>query len=148
MLAPYKEFAYRNCVEYLGNIIELEHLKNNLGVNNVEEISKELHNQDMKVVPRLQAPIIDVINYNYIYPMGLHAYAIDPDMARRLFAWVMTEGIVNPVDTILQIGQFEVIQTGVYASNNDDAWDISTIGVEFDQTGRKPTYILPGVTQQ
>ena len=148
MLAPYKEFAYRNCVEYLGSIVELEHLKNNLSVKNVEEISKELYNKGMKVVPQLQAPIIDVINYNYIYPMGLHAYAIDPDMARRLFAWVMTEGIVNPVDTILQIGQFEVIQTGVYASQNDDAWDISTIGVEFDQTGRKPTYTLPGVTQR
>ena len=149
MLAPYKNFTYRNCLEYLGNIVELKNIKDQLKLDNVEEISKELHSKNMGVRPVMQAPIIDVINYNYVYPMGLHAYAIDPDIARRLFAWVMTEGIVNPVDTILQIGQFEVIQRGVYASQNDDAWDVSTIGVEFDKThnGRKNTFTLPGVTR-
>ena len=149
MLAPYKMFSYRNCLEYLGNIVELKNIKEQLKLDNVEEISKELHSKNMTVRPKLQSPIIDVINYNYVYPMGLHAYAIDPDIARRLFAWVMTEGVVNPVDTILQIGQFEVIQQGVYASQNDDAWDVSTIGIEFDQehNGRKNTFTLPGVSR-
>lgn len=149
MLAPYRNFTYRNCLEYLGSIVELKNIKDQLKLDNVEEISKELHSKNMGVRPVMQAPIIDVINYNYVYPMGLHAYAIDPDIARRLFAWVMTEGIVNPVDTILQIGQFEVIQQGVYASQNDDAWDVSTIGVEFDtvRNKRKNTFTLPGVTR-
>jgi hypothetical protein len=81
--------------------------------------------------------------------MGLHAYAIDPFMARRLVSKVITDGLINPIDVVAEVTEFEIAQTGVYAFNSSLS-DISTIGFKDSGTvmqGRKNTHSVPGVSQ-
>jgi hypothetical protein len=73
-------------------------------------------------------------------------------MARRLFAMVMTDGLINPIDSTIRADQFSVVQTGIYAIQSEVTDRFSTItnpnepapGVTF--FGRKYTFNLPGVT--
>ena len=87
-----------------------------------------------------------------MFPHGLHAYALDPIMARRLFSMVVAEGLINPIDSTVRVDQFSVTQTGIYAVQRE-ATDInSTISVrgeapnDHSMFGRKYTFNLPGVT--
>jgi GR25 family glycosyltransferase involved in LPS biosynthesis len=147
MLRPYPVFKFYNTIEYLGHQFELEGVKAMYKLQDNNQVIEKFHRKEIDPPIGVQHSMINIINYNYLYPMGLHAYAIDPMMAKRLFAHVLNEGIINPVDTIIEVGQFELIQTGLYAFQNDDAREMSTLDIP-DGTifkSRKKTYTIPGV---
>lgn len=149
MLRPLIEMSGYNRIEYLGHKYELPSMYKifDCKTENVTELVEKIK-QD-PIDPHDRRAVTSVINYNYLYPMGLHAYAIDPMMARRLVAHIMTTGLVNPIDTVPQVDKFATFQTGVYAVQQDNSEKKSTIAY-FDNTifkNRKNTYTLPGVTR-
>jgi GR25 family glycosyltransferase involved in LPS biosynthesis len=155
MLRPLTQMSGYNRIEYLGHKYELSTLYKmfDCKTETTEELSEKMRQNmlPLTLMPHNRRAVTSVINYNYLYPMGLHAYAIDPIMARRLIAHVMTEGLVNPIDTVPRIDKFATFQTGVYAVQRDDSEKKSTIAY-FDENGlafqsRKNTYTLPGVTR-
>ena len=123
---------------------------NKLGFTEYSELIQHYSDPNNYVPAEHQLPMASVINYNYLYSLGLHAYAIDPFIARRLFARILTDGLINPVDCLIEVTDFELVQTGVYAFQSlSDVYN-TTIG--FDDAGnmmqgRKNTYSVPGVAQ-
>lgn len=149
MLTPYTKIISHNVLEYLGHKCELRHLYDDYGVHSLDELIPMITNQPTQQF--IRRSMSNIINYNWMYPMGLHAYAIDPMMARRLFFHVMTEGLINPIDAVVRSDRFTVVQNGLYACQNEQSEDLSTI--EHDDSnsstryGRKDTFSLPGVSR-
>jgi GR25 family glycosyltransferase involved in LPS biosynthesis len=147
MLSPYTKMLGCNMLEYLGHKGEVKFLCKEYGVDSLEELlplaAQGAH------PPQLRRAMLNTVNYNWRYPLGLHAYAIDPMMARRLFSHVITEGLINPIDAMVRADKFTVLQGGIYACQNEDSELLTTI--EHRDTvsgyGRKTTYTLPGVTR-
>jgi len=148
MIRPFKTMTQNNCVEYLGHRFEIPNLIKQTGLESYPELVNHYLDPENYLPAEHRLPMTSVINYNYLYSMGLHAYAIDPFMARRLFAKVLTEGLTNPVDTIVEVTDFELIQTGIYAFQGDRA-KFSTIAKDDGTVmqGRKNTHSVPGVSQ-
>ena len=149
MLTPYTKLVSHNVLEYLGHKCELRHLYDNYGVHSLDELIPMIINQPTKQF--IRRSMSNVVNYNWMYPMGLHAYAIDPIMARRLFFHVMTEGLINPIDAVVRSDKFTVVQNGLYACQNEQAEELSTIEYADSEAstryGRKDTFTLPGVSR-
>jgi len=149
MLAPYTKIISYNVLEYLGHKCELRHLYDEYGVHDLDELIPKIINQPTHQYMR--RAMSNIVNYNWMFPLGLHAYAIDPMMARRLFFHVMTEGLINPIDAVVRSDKFTVVQNGLYACLNEQAEKLSTI--EHDDSkkgtsyGRKDTFTLPGVSR-
>jgi hypothetical protein len=143
MLKKFERLSMHNTLEYLGHKEELKHYY----LEKTNSFDPELFSTSID-----REPIVYPININYLFPHGLHAYALDPIMARRLFAMVMTDGLINPIDSTIRADQFSVVQTGIYAIQSEVTDRFSTItnpnepapGVTF--FGRKYTFNLPGVT--
>ena len=156
MLCSFMDMSYTNSLEYLGHSCELDDLYVALGVSDYDHLVEYYQNAEHLPRPRARLPVTMVINHNYLFCHGLHAYAIDPFMARRLLARVLTEGLSNPIDVVLEVTDFTVVQTGIYATQGP-ASVISTIddlglslGASVDHTpgqGRKHMYSIPGVSQ-
>ena len=93
--------------------------------------------------------MVNVTNINYLYPLGLHAYAIDPMMAKNLFSHVLSEGLINPIDTFVDATRFTIVQEELYAYQNENAIDKSTIDTNPEEKffGRKKSFDLPGVSK-
>jgi GR25 family glycosyltransferase involved in LPS biosynthesis len=147
MLSPFTKLSSYNILEYLGHKGELGNFFKEYNATSLDELISLITNRPPNQF--IRRPPTSVINQNWIFPMGLHAYAIDPIMARRLFSHVITEGLVNPIDTIVRQDKFSVVQNGLYACQNDRAEILSTISNK-DKTsnyGRKDTYMLPGVSK-
>lgn len=146
MLRPFQRMTYTNSIEYLGHDSELTKLLKDANVKDYLELIqyyKETGNYPRSV---LRLPVTMVINYNFLFSHGLHAYAIDPFMARRLFARVLTEGLINPIDVLVEVTDFELVQTAVYAILGPEA-GVSSISPEKKFGERKTTYSVPGVSQ-
>jgi len=146
MIRPFERMTYTNSIEYLGHDSELSSLLNDAKVDTYIELIqyyKETGKYPEKV---LRLPVTMVINYNFLFSHGLHAYAIDPFMARRLFAKVLTEGLTNAIDVVVEVTDFELVQTAVYAILGADA-EKSTISPNNKISERKNTYSVPGVSQ-
>ena len=146
MLRPFERMTYTNSVEYLGRDSELITLLKDAKVDSYHELIqyyKETGNYPQKVI---RLPVTMVINYNFLFSHGLHAYAIDPFMARRLFARVLTEGLINPIDVVVEVTDFELVQTAVYAILGPKSVE-STISPTYNRSERKDTYSVPGVSQ-
>jgi GR25 family glycosyltransferase involved in LPS biosynthesis len=143
MMKKFERMSMHNTLEYLGHKDELKHYYN----DNTNTFSEELFNTSIN-----RLPLVWPINLNYLFPHGLHAYALDPIMARRLFAMVMTEGLVNPIDSTIRADQFSIVQTGIYAVQTDATDRYSTITDLKDENlgprfyGRKYTFNIPGVS--
>jgi predicted O-methyltransferase YrrM/GR25 family glycosyltransferase involved in LPS biosynthesis len=153
MFQNYDRFKFYNAIEYLGHSIEMEQIKQMFGVKTLSEITDKVIEHKVVARPNIRNPVPNIINQNYIFPMGFHAYAIDPMMARRLFMKVLGDGLTNPIDTVAEIGEFEIVQTEIYACDGDDAVELSTINERSDEEnkndilgGRKYTYDIPGVS--
>lgn len=65
--------------------------------------------------PSFPMPPHGQLNENFRFILRAHAYAIDPLIARRLIAKVITAGLFTSADVILRIDEFAVIQDGFYA---------------------------------
>ena len=148
MIRPFLTMSQTNCIEYLGHHREMGYLISSQGYDTYPELVESYLDPRNYPPPTKRHPMISVINYNYLYSMGLHAYAIDPFIARRLFARVLTDGLINAVDTLVEVSDFELIQNEVYAFNSSQS-KFSTIDKK-DGTimqGRKNTFSVPGVSQ-
>lgn len=143
MMKKFEQMSMHNTLEYLGHKEELKHYYEEKS----NSFDPALFNTSIK-----KQPLVYPININYLFPHGLHAYAIDPIIARRLFAMVMTDGLINPIDSTIRADQFSIVQTGIYAVQTDVTDRYSTIsdlnnsdpGANF--FGRKFTFNIPGVT--
>jgi GR25 family glycosyltransferase involved in LPS biosynthesis len=147
MLFPFTKLSSYNTLEYLGHKGELKNMFEEYNATSLDELISLITSRPPDQFMRRH--LTSVVNHNWVFPMGLHAYAIDPIMARRLFSHVMTEGLVNPIDAIVRQDKFSVIQNGLYACQNEQAEMLSTIATK-DKTsnyGRKDTYTLPGVSK-
>jgi hypothetical protein len=94
-------------------------------------------------------------NENYFYMMGAHAYALDPLVAKKLFAKVMIDGMQNPNDTLVSVRDITLTCSGLYAMEGFEALNVSTImpglyNANEDMSNyrfRKETYIIPSLTK-
>lgn len=58
---------------------------------------------------------------NYLFICRAHAYAIDPQMAKNLLAYVIKMGICAPLDIMLRADLFNITHQGFFAYDlNDD----------------------------
>lgn len=147
MLLPYTRMLGCNMVEYLGHKSEIKYLCKDYGVATLEQLLPLIAKYPQP--PQLRRAMLNTVNYNWLYPMGLHAYAIDPMMARRLVSHVLAEGLINPIDALVRSDLFTVVQNGLYACQNDQSELMTTIEHRDELTGygRKDTYSLPGVSR-
>lgn len=149
MLQPFLDMYESNCIEYLGHRYEIDRLIEYSGVSSYERLVKlYIEQPQCRPVREHNLPMVGLINRNYLYSMGLHAYAIDPFISRRLVARILTDGLVNPIDTLIEVSDFSLIQTGIFAFNSDSSY-VSSIG-QYDGTvmaGRKHTLSVPGIAE-
>ena len=146
MLRPFDRMTYTNSIEYLGHDCEMVKLLKEADVKDYPELIQYYKNTGRYPEKELRLPVTMVINYNFLFSHGLHAYAIDPFMARRLFARVLTEGLINPIDVVVEVTDFELVQTAVYAILGPDSSE-SSISPGKKASERKNTYSVPGVSQ-
>lgn len=146
MLRPFERMTYTNSVEYLGHDCEMAKLLKDADVKDYHELIQYYKNTGRYPEKELRLPVTMVINYNFLFSHGLHAYAIDPFMARRLFARVLTEGLINPIDVLVEVTDFELVQTAVYAILGPDS-RVSSISPKNKISERKLTASVPGVSQ-
>lgn len=149
MLRPFTSMTYTNSIEYLGHSIELPQLYKQAGVSSYLELIAHYRETGQYPEQTARLPVTMVINYNFLFSHGLHAYAIDPFMARRLFARLLTDGLINPIDVVVEVSEFELVQTGVYATLGAGSLTstIDRVQHQTGQSGRKNTYSIPGVSQ-
>lgn len=48
-------------------------------------------------------------NNNWICAKGVYAYAVDPFVAKNLFNKIMSEGLINPLELIFRLDEFNVV---------------------------------------
>lgn len=153
MLRKFTEFPNYNVVHYLGHIIEIGKILDVLVKENKLEEGENIiqYYKRNNIVPTYtpRFPMINVTNENYHYPLGLHAYAIDPFMAKRLLNHVLKTGIINPIDVFIETAKFEVTQEEIYAFQNENCLEYTTLDTNKNIKffGRKPSYDLPGVSK-
>jgi GR25 family glycosyltransferase involved in LPS biosynthesis len=143
MLRPFTEMMVTNTLEYLGHIGELAA---RLKITNPEILEFVIAGGQYELSTKkyMDIPLVQMINTNYLLILGLHNYAIDPIMAKKLFSYVLKHGLVNPADAVIEQHEFTMLQTGIYAVQSPNAEYTSTI--DADLTGnRKFTYAIPGV---
>lgn len=155
MMHKFTTFYGYNVVHYLGHSLEISRYatwlhENNEFISNDENIIDYIIRKDIKPARQIRRPMTNLTNLNYLYPLGLHAYAIDPMMAKNLFSHVLSEGLINPIDTFVDIEKFALLQEDVYAFQNEEAIIKSTIDdvtIKERFFGRKPSFDLPGVSK-
>lgn len=143
MLRPFNKINFSNCLEYLGHVADLA---NELGMKNADSLKHYLAgNYYENRIHRkyLDIPLTQFVNANYLLILGLHNYAIDPIMAKKLVSYVIHYGIVNPADAIIEQHEFTIVQTGTYAVQGIDSEETSVITAKG--LGRKYTHMIPGV---
>lgn len=143
MLRAFTKLTFTNCLEYLGHIADLS---NQIGIHNTAILEKYLASNQHCHRPfkkYLDVPLTQLVNANYLLILGLHNYAIDPIVAKKLISYVVKYGIVNPADAIIEQHEFALVQTGTYAVQGIDSEDTSTIGQTA--SSRKHTFTIPGV---
>lgn len=92
MVRPYTHHAVFNSICFLG--------------------SNEQANQGWQVLP---TPPHASEGPNYHFICRAHAYAIDPAVAKNLFAYVVKYGINAPLDIMIRADVFPIHQMGMYA---------------------------------
>jgi hypothetical protein len=91
MLQPYLYHQLYNGIIYLGCKEQLSQTQGNL------------------------TPPFSSINKNWLFMNRAHAYAIDPQVAKKLFTLVLNRGIFESLDIMIQTSEFTIAQTGLYA---------------------------------
>jgi GR25 family glycosyltransferase involved in LPS biosynthesis/predicted O-methyltransferase YrrM len=145
MIKKFTKMMYTNTIEYLGHQYQLEAERYKNSANNAKDKPLEYsYDANRPLIPKHPA------NWNYTFPLGMHAYAIDPQMARRLFTEVITYGITNPTDTMCDLARFTAVQNEIYAVQNPE-WALnSTIDIDpgiIVFAGRKHWLTIPGLSK-
>jgi GR25 family glycosyltransferase involved in LPS biosynthesis/cephalosporin hydroxylase len=154
MMHKFTTFHGYNVIHFLGHLMDLQRYIYCLNeqkefISDNENIVDYLIRKDIKPGRVVKKALTNLTNINYLYPLGLHAYAIDPMMAKNLFSYVLSEGLINPIDTFVDATRFTLVQEEIYAFQNEEASLMSTLDVnEKDRFfGRKPSFDLPGVSK-
>lgn len=152
MLKKFTELKHSNSIEYLGHYDDYselytrlpDELKQNL---KEKDISSWYKNNNHQVIQTECISPVQVINYNFCFTRGLQAYAIDPLAANILLSTMLAEGLLYPIDVFLHSNRFNVVKHGLYATLNNNAKIKSTISTP-NANGRKPAFLIPGVTSK
>jgi GR25 family glycosyltransferase involved in LPS biosynthesis len=146
MVKPFTEMLISNSLEYLGHVGEVASKLKITDPVILEHylLAGRYSGTDTKY---MDIPLTQLINTNYLLVLGLHNYAIDPFMARKLFGYVLKHGLINPADAIIEQHDFTLLQTGIYAVQAPNAEKTSTIDIDKEDymSNRKYTYSIPGV---
>lgn len=146
MVQPYKHFPFYNTIHYLGHKYIGQEIiaDNNLTMDYCYLIDFLNENPQKEEISN---PMLNYASQNYFFPMGQHAYAIDPPMAKRLFAEFMLHGIRNVNDVSCDASRFECVYTKLFAIQAFDCDNISTISpVNSSFQERKEITTCPGVS--
>jgi len=146
MLQPYTHFPFYNAIHYLGHkYIAQEMIDDNKLKSDYCYLIDYLNENPEQ--ENLDNPMLNYGSENYFFPMGHHAYAIDPAMAKRLFTAYLLEGFKNVNDVFCDASKFECVYTKLYATQAFDCENVSTICVEDSPIQfRKEITTCPGVT--
>jgi GR25 family glycosyltransferase involved in LPS biosynthesis len=155
MLRPYTKHNVYNSLIYLGHKLTVKGLSEKLGygIKSFDDTVKLISDKP-NILPfnYLGNPLTQIINKNFMFVMGLHAYSIDPAIARRLISGIISDGLINPIDSVVQLGKYNLSDTGLYATQLEDCETQSTISIDTAVFGnmfrsRKNTYTLPAVSK-
>jgi hypothetical protein len=141
-------------VDYLGNNLIATGMRDQFELDSVSDIPQRLKNSSFLTCTE-KLPMLSSTNENYFYMMGAHAYALDPLVAKKLFAKVMIDGMQNPNDTLVSVRDITLTCSGLYAMEGFEALNVSTImpglyNANEDMSNyrfRKETYIIPSLTK-
>lgn len=152
MFRRFTHMHFKNAMETLGHYYEVDLMKLKLQKFADFEFIEAQIEEDKKNPPELTypTPLTNLCNINYLFPLGMHAYAIDPPMARKLVVSYM-HGIINVNDSHVDVATINYVQAGVFAFPNDDRLRLSTIDDMKKQhdrmRGRKTIVENPGVSK-
>jgi GR25 family glycosyltransferase involved in LPS biosynthesis len=154
MLKKYTHIPGFNMVDYLGNNLIATGMRDQFELDSVSDIPQRLKNSSFLTCTE-KLPMLSSTNENYFYMMGAHAYALDPLVAKKLFAKVMIDGMQNPNDTLVSVRDITLTCSGLYAMEGFEALNVSTImpglyNANEDMSNyrfRKETYIIPSLTK-
>lgn len=155
MLKKYEYIPNYNVIDYLGHIYLSEEVKSVNNIGSDEELISYLKNlPPVSTSVDKRYPLLNITSDNYYYPMGFHAYAIDPMAAKNLFLKTLKTGLINPSDTTASVNDFCITHTGLFAVQQNDAFSTSTICPDMENeiddnrhVMRKQTTEIPGMSR-
>lgn len=154
MLKKYTSMPGFCCVDTLGHMYWANEALSQLNLRDYNTLQEYLKENELRTIGNF--PILNCTNQNYLYQMGQHAYAIDPHAAKKLLSNVFSHGLIQTNDTMVNINDIAIWTSGLYATQNNEAFDQSTIRPEHlsrligDEqfVFRKPTELIPGVSRR
>lgn len=114
MLKAFKEFPFFNSVVYLGGT---EQQKQNW--------------------PVYLTPPHATKGNNYHFMCRAHAYAIDPQIAKNLFAYVLKNGINESLDILIRADIFSIVQYELFAYDEPEIENTTIVGRKKSADGKE-----------
>lgn len=150
MLRSLPDLSNLMSLEYLGHRDNFIKMQNSYGARTFDQSLAVYKRTPQYTSRKHEQSDLQLVNKNFGFCRGLHAYAISPSIAKKLFNYILENGLINPADVIPRIGLLSIAKTGVFAIQSYNADNISTISnIEHSainpNSGRKPTFNIPGV---
>lgn len=150
MLRPLPDLSNVMSLEYLGHRDNFLKMQNSYGARHFEQALNVYKRSPQYKVRQQEQSDLQLVNKNFGFCRGLHAYAISPLIAKKLFGYVLENGLVNPADVIPRIGLVSIAKTGVFGIQAYNADHVSTISnihyrAKDPNSGRKSTANIPGI---
>ena len=150
MLRPLPDLSNIMSLEYLGHRDNFVKMQSSYGARNFDQTLNVYKRSAMYKTREQEQSDLQLVNKNFGFCRGLHAYAISPIIAKKLFGYILENGIANPADVIPRIGLVSIAKTGIFGIQAYNADHISTISniqyrAKDPNSGRKPTANIPGV---
>lgn len=150
LLKPLPDLSNIMSLEYLGHRDNFLQMQASYGARTFEQTLSVYKRTPQYKVREQQQSDLQLVNKNFGFCRGLHAYAISPFIAKKLFAYVLENGLINPADVIPRIGLVSIAKTGVFGIQAYNADHVSTISnihyrARDPNSGRKSTANIPGV---
>lgn len=82
-------------------------------------------------------PVHGTIARNYHFIWRAHAYAIDPQVAKNMVAYVLRQGIFESLDIMMRADVFAIIQTDLYAYDQPERRNTTITDRKQTQSGFK-----------
>lgn len=114
MVKAFKAFPFFNSVVYLGGT--------------------EQQNQNW---PVYLTPPHATKGGNYHFICRAHAYAIDPQVAKNLFAHVLKYGINESLDILIRADLFNIVQYGLFAYDDPEIHNTTIVGRKKTAEGKE-----------
>lgn len=150
MLRPLPDLSNVMSIEYLGHRDNFVKMQTTYGARSYEQALAVYKRAPGYKLREQQQSDLQLVNKNFGFCRGLHAYAVSPIVAKKLFAYVLENGVSNPADVIPRIGLVSIAKTAVFGIQSYNADHVSTISnIHYrpsdGTSGRKPTQQIPGV---